>query len=371
MAATEAGGQAECAMPEGQFHLRKIYVGGLAGKTTSKQLREYFAQSGPVANAVVVRSLGGRSRGFGYVTFTDAASSATALGTHQIGGREVAAERAVLNKKKPFVQGLYHGVAAAEPCKQMEAPEPFAQETIPWRSWPHSALVCRWYREKAAALAESPGSERPKLTESPVGDTANSAAADKDCSSLLGSQDSLGRAPTRSPSPSSQPLESPRSSSSASTSTRPSSTAMPRLQTQVPQRGPSPVEGDGHQQPHQAQPGQQPVQDPGQVPFGWSPAFYARALQAQARQEALMADFLRQNPGFTVPTWHPSPPREADAALMQELRPKRSQPLKERKRIWRELCLRLHPDKSEDKAAATAAFQRLQALKRWFLHADD
>lgn len=74
-----------------------------------------------------------------------------------------------------------------------------------------------------------------------------------------------------------------------------------------------------------------------------------------------------------VPLSQPYPPASVpggtpEAAVLEELRCKRSQPLEERKRIWKCLCLRHHPDKSEDKAAATAAFQQLQGLKSWFLH---
>ena len=56
-----------------------------------------------------------------------------------------------------------------------------------------------------------------------------------------------------------------------------------------------------------------------------------------------------------------------ESEMLQELRSKQDEPLEVRKKIWRSLCLRWHPDKSEDKDLATKAFQQLSELKPWFL----
>ena len=56
-----------------------------------------------------------------------------------------------------------------------------------------------------------------------------------------------------------------------------------------------------------------------------------------------------------------------ESEMLQELRSKQNEPLEVRKKIWRSLCLRWHPDKSEDKDMATKAFQQLSELKPWFL----
>lgn len=66
----------------------------------------------------------------------------------------------------------------------------------------------------------------------------------------------------------------------------------------------------------------------------------------------------------------PPPPAAAKTAsvehqvVLQELCTRRREPLEDRKRAWRALCLRWHPDKSNGEGAntATAAFQYLQGL---------
>mmetsp|Transcript_39555 Transcript_39555/g.93125 ORF Transcript_39555/g.93125 Transcript_39555/m.93125 type:complete len:439 (+) Transcript_39555:92-1408(+) len=90
-----------------QSHPRKIFVGGLAHKTTTQHLREYFTTYGSIVDAVVLRWPDGRSRGFGYVTFATTEAAAVALGgSHQIGGRDVDVKRAVPGTNKLFVGGL-------------------------------------------------------------------------------------------------------------------------------------------------------------------------------------------------------------------------------------------------------------------------
>eukprot|EP00438_Fugacium_kawagutii_P024689 Skav235529 [mRNA] locus=scaffold3067:57196:58584:+ [translate_table: standard] len=57
-----------------------------------------------------------------------------------------------------------------------------------------------------------------------------------------------------------------------------------------------------------------------------------------------------------------------EATILRELLSHRDEPVKSRKRIWRALCLRWHPDKSEgDKDLSTRVFQQLSELKPWFL----
>lgn len=70
----------------------------------------------------------------------------------------------------------------------------------------------------------------------------------------------------------------------------------------------------------------------------------------------------------------PPPPRAASrgqsleqAQVLEQLVMYRREPLEERKRTWRQMCLQWHPDKCGDKAGATVMFQYLQGLKEWFL----
>lgn len=58
----------------------KLYVGNLAWSTSSEGLRAAFEQYGSVSDAVVVTDRDtGRSRGFGFVTFNDAAAADAAV----------------------------------------------------------------------------------------------------------------------------------------------------------------------------------------------------------------------------------------------------------------------------------------------------
>jgi len=46
---------------------KRLYVGNLEYSTTDKELEELFSSEGSVAYAKVIRSLDGRSKGFGFV----------------------------------------------------------------------------------------------------------------------------------------------------------------------------------------------------------------------------------------------------------------------------------------------------------------
>lgn len=106
---------ADSATSEEQCHPRKIFVGGLAHKTTTQHLRDYFGRFGSIVDAVVLRWPDGRSRGFGYVTFGDVNSASQALrGQHAVGGRQVDVKRAVPGTNKLFVGGLPQNTTATE-----------------------------------------------------------------------------------------------------------------------------------------------------------------------------------------------------------------------------------------------------------------
>jgi RNA recognition motif-containing protein len=106
---------ASSATSEEQCHPRKIFIGGLAHKTTTQHLRDYFARFGSIVDAVVLRWPDGRSRGFGYITFGDVNSANQALrGQHTVGGRQVDVKRAVPGTNKLFVGGLPQNTTATE-----------------------------------------------------------------------------------------------------------------------------------------------------------------------------------------------------------------------------------------------------------------
>merc|ERR1719171_2868097 len=106
---------ADSATLEDQCHPRKIFIGGLAHKTTTQHLRDHFQRFGPIVDAVVLRWPDGRSRGFGYVTFADSVGAAGVLQeTHSLSGREVDVKRAVPGTNKLFVGGLPQNTSANE-----------------------------------------------------------------------------------------------------------------------------------------------------------------------------------------------------------------------------------------------------------------
>jgi RNA recognition motif-containing protein len=65
---------------------RKIFVGGLNPVTTGQALREYFSDFGAVQDAKVIRE-GERSKGFGFVQFTDGIPAEVLERTHIIDQR--------------------------------------------------------------------------------------------------------------------------------------------------------------------------------------------------------------------------------------------------------------------------------------------
>ncbi|KAJ8596354.1 RNA-binding domain-containing protein [Rhizopogon salebrosus TDB-379] len=65
--------------------MAKIYVGNLSWNTTSDTLTDAFAQFGTISDAIVMSDREtGRSRGFGFVTFSDPAEAQAAVdGMHE------------------------------------------------------------------------------------------------------------------------------------------------------------------------------------------------------------------------------------------------------------------------------------------------
>lgn len=71
----------------------KLFIGGLSWGTTSETLREAFEQFGELSDAVVINDREtGRSRGFGFVTFTkddDARKAMQAMNGAMLDGRSI------------------------------------------------------------------------------------------------------------------------------------------------------------------------------------------------------------------------------------------------------------------------------------------
>ncbi|XP_077401921.1 RNA-binding protein Musashi homolog 2 isoform X4 [Vanacampus margaritifer] len=96
----------------------KMFIGGLSWQTSPDSLREYFSKFGEIRECMVMRDpTTKRSRGFGFVTFTDAASVEKVLAQqhHELDSKTIdpkvafprrAQPKMVTRTKKIFVGGL-------------------------------------------------------------------------------------------------------------------------------------------------------------------------------------------------------------------------------------------------------------------------
>ena len=79
---------------------KKLFVGNIDWGTTDEQLQELFSQYGDIEEAVIIKDrFSGRSKGFGFVTFTndeDADKAAEELHEKDFNGRNL-----VVNEAKP------------------------------------------------------------------------------------------------------------------------------------------------------------------------------------------------------------------------------------------------------------------------------
>jgi RNA recognition motif-containing protein len=77
----------------------KLFIGSLPWSITSETLAELFAQYGEISDAVVISDRAtGRSKGFGFVTFTTEEAAKAAL---EMDGREVEGRAIIVNIAKP------------------------------------------------------------------------------------------------------------------------------------------------------------------------------------------------------------------------------------------------------------------------------
>ncbi|XP_056592628.1 heterogeneous nuclear ribonucleoprotein D0 isoform X2 [Triplophysa dalaica] len=90
----------------------KMFVGGLSWDTTKKDLKDYFTKFGEVVDCTLkLDPLTGRSRGFGFVLFTDAESVEKVITQkeHKLNGKVIDPKRAKAMKSKEPVKKIFVG----------------------------------------------------------------------------------------------------------------------------------------------------------------------------------------------------------------------------------------------------------------------
>uniref|UniRef100_A0A8C1PC35 RNA-binding protein Musashi homolog 2 n=1 Tax=Cyprinus carpio TaxID=7962 RepID=A0A8C1PC35_CYPCA len=99
------GSQATSGSPnDSQHDPGKMFIGGLSWQTSPDSLRDYFSKFGEIRECMVMRDpTTKRSRGFGFVTFADAASVDKVLAQPH---HELDSKTMVTRTKKIFVGGL-------------------------------------------------------------------------------------------------------------------------------------------------------------------------------------------------------------------------------------------------------------------------
>ena len=81
---------------------KRLFVGNLAYTTTNESLAEFFSQFGEVASATVIMDReSGRSKGYGFVEFSDDAAGDAAIA--KADGEESDGRRLTVSEAKPRV----------------------------------------------------------------------------------------------------------------------------------------------------------------------------------------------------------------------------------------------------------------------------
>ena len=79
---------------------KKLFVGNLAWESTQEELQELFSEFGDVEEAVIITDkFSGRSKGFGFVTFTDDAAADEAIA--KLNEQEFKGRKIFVNEARP------------------------------------------------------------------------------------------------------------------------------------------------------------------------------------------------------------------------------------------------------------------------------
>jgi len=79
----------------------KVYVGNLPWSVDDEKLREMFSKFGEISEATVIKDkYSGRSKGFGFVTFSDDAAANKAIS--EMNDKEVEGRQLKVNEARPM-----------------------------------------------------------------------------------------------------------------------------------------------------------------------------------------------------------------------------------------------------------------------------
>jgi RNA recognition motif-containing protein len=79
----------------------KVYVGNLSFGVDDEKLREIFSKFGDVEEATIIKDkFSGRSKGFGFVTFSDDAAAKKAI--EELNDKEVEGRNLKVNEARPM-----------------------------------------------------------------------------------------------------------------------------------------------------------------------------------------------------------------------------------------------------------------------------
>jgi cold-inducible RNA-binding protein len=80
---------------------KKLFVGGLPFSMTDDKLKELFVSYGEISEAVVIKDkFSGRSKGFGFVTFSDDAAAEKAVS--EMNGKDLEGRKITVNEARPM-----------------------------------------------------------------------------------------------------------------------------------------------------------------------------------------------------------------------------------------------------------------------------
>uniref|UniRef100_A0A4X2M8B7 RRM domain-containing protein n=1 Tax=Vombatus ursinus TaxID=29139 RepID=A0A4X2M8B7_VOMUR len=98
----------------------KMFIGGLNWDTSRKDLTEYLSRFGEIVDCIIKTDAKGKSRGFGFVLFKDAASVDKVLEfkEHKLGGKLIDPKRAKALKRKESCKKVFVGRLSRDISKE-------------------------------------------------------------------------------------------------------------------------------------------------------------------------------------------------------------------------------------------------------------